>query len=243
MNKIMGILLLLVYICAASALLSDRFATPYNMQNVFRYTALYGIVGIGVAFVIITGGIDLSIGSMVGLTGCILPILLVDEGWSIPMALLAVMAISLGLGLAHGLLITRLNLQPFIVTLCGLLVYRGVARGITNDETQGFGQEFETLRLLAQGKPCSMATLIFLAGVVLTVWAAWRAWSLRRDEFADSHSKALALTSLVMGIVLAVIGASRFSSGMTWEGSTLAAMAVTVPEIAAQSPRPPLVDF
>ncbi|MFP6753368.1 MAG: hypothetical protein VB855_16925, partial [Pirellulaceae bacterium] len=77
MNKIMGILLLLVYACIATAILSDgRFLLPDNIQNVFRRTALFGIIGIGAALVIITGGIDLSIGSLIGLVGCLLPMLL-----------------------------------------------------------------------------------------------------------------------------------------------------------------------
>jgi ribose transport system permease protein len=59
------------------------------------------------------------------------------------------LAIALAIGLTHGVLITRLRLQPFIVTLCGLLVYRGLARGITGDQTQGFGLAYEGLRSLA----------------------------------------------------------------------------------------------
>ena len=85
MNKIMGILLLLVYACIATAILSDgRFLMPDNIQNLFRRTALFGIIGIGAALVIITGGIDLSIGSLIGLVGCLLPMFLapgyVDQG-------------------------------------------------------------------------------------------------------------------------------------------------------------------
>ena len=80
MKKIMGILLLLVFICLATALLSNgRFVTPFNMQNIVRRSSFYGIIGIGVAFVIITGGIDLSIGSLIGLVGCMMPMLLASD--------------------------------------------------------------------------------------------------------------------------------------------------------------------
>jgi ribose transport system permease protein len=63
-----------------------------------------------------------------------------------------VIAVSVGIGLAHGLLITRLRLQPFIVTLCGLMLYRGVTRGFTADQTVGFADGYKGLRVLATGK-------------------------------------------------------------------------------------------
>ena len=73
MNKIMGILMLLVFACIATNILSGgSFVIPFNLQNLMVRTSLFGIIGIGVAFVIITGGIDLSIGSMIGLIGCLM---------------------------------------------------------------------------------------------------------------------------------------------------------------------------
>ena len=73
MKKILGILLLLVFVFIATSIISDVFLDPYNLENLLRRTALFGIISIGVAFVIITGGIDLSIGSVVCLVGCGLP--------------------------------------------------------------------------------------------------------------------------------------------------------------------------
>ncbi len=152
MKKILGILGLLVAVCLFASWASDSFRSGYNVENLFRRTALFGIISIGVAFVIVTGGIDLSIGSVICLVGCGLPWLLTVHHWSLPAALLAVALVSMGIGLAHGWLITRLRLQPFIVTLCGLLLYRGIARGFTNDQTVGFGDGFKGLRILATGK-------------------------------------------------------------------------------------------
>src|SRR5260221_6036437 len=63
------------------------------------------------------------------------------------------MLVSLLIGLGRGLLITKLRLQPFVVTLSGLLLYRGLARCFTNDQTLGFGEQFEGLRYLATGRP------------------------------------------------------------------------------------------
>ena len=152
MKKILGISALLAVVCIATAFATDSFLSGYNLENLVRRTALFGIIGIGVAFVIVTGGIDLSIGSVVCLVGCGLPWLLTTHHWPLPVALLTVAAISLGIGLAHGLLITKLKIQPFVVTLCGLLLYRGIARGFTNDQTVGFGADFKSLRTLATGQ-------------------------------------------------------------------------------------------
>jgi ribose transport system permease protein len=173
MKKIFGILALLVVVCLVTASLSDSFLSAYNVENVLRRSALFGILSIGVAFVIITGGIDLSLGSVVCLVGCALPWLLTVHHWPLVLALPAVLGLALSIGLFHGLLITKLRIQPFIVTLCGLLLYRGIARGFTADQTVGFGGEFKTLRLLATGKIPFLpgfdlpAPLLFLGVVAL----------------------------------------------------------------------------
>ena len=152
MKKILGISALLAVVCIATAIASDSFLSGYNLENLVRRTALFGIIGIGVAFVIVTGGIDLSIGSVVCLVGCGLPWLLTVHHWPLAAALITVAALSLGIGLLHGLLITKLKIQPFVVTLCGLLLYRGIARGFTNDQNVGFGGDFKSLRSLATGQ-------------------------------------------------------------------------------------------
>jgi ribose transport system permease protein len=150
-KKILGILGLLVAVCLLTALASDRFLSADNLQNVARRSALFGIISIGAGFVIITSGIDLSIGSMICLVGCLLPWLLVDQGWSPWLAMPMLLVGSVLVGLAHGLLITKLKLQPFVVTLCGLLLYRGATRGILRDQAPGFLGQYEGLRWLAQG--------------------------------------------------------------------------------------------
>src|SRR4030095_6724112 len=105
MKKILGITALLMVVCVVTALASDSFLSGYNLENLVRRTALFGVISIGVAFVIVTGGIDLSIGSVVCLVGCGLPWLLTTQGWSVPAAVAAVGMVSLGIGLFHGLLI------------------------------------------------------------------------------------------------------------------------------------------
>ena len=153
MKKILGISGLLLVVCVVTAIANPKFINAYNLQNTIRWTALFAIISIGVAFVIMSGGIDLSVGSVIGLVGTLLAWLLTVKGVSTAMALLTVFLVCVAIGLAHGLLITKLRLQPFVVTLCGLLLYRGIARYISDDQTLGFGGAHETLRYIAIGHP------------------------------------------------------------------------------------------
>ncbi len=149
MKKNLGILGILLVVFLATAFGSDSFFTAYNLFNLVERTSLYGIIGIGVAFVIITGGIDLSIGSMIGLVAITFPFLVVEHNWNIWIALGGIAFLSLLLGLAHGMFITKLNLQPFVVTLSGLMIYRGIARWLVGDKTMGYGDSsFSSLKIL-----------------------------------------------------------------------------------------------
>jgi ribose transport system permease protein len=204
MNKSRGILLLLLAVCAFSALMNPDFLTPYNLQNIIRWTSLFGILSIGVAFVIITGGIDLSIGSLVGLVGCLLPLFLVQQGMGAGAALASVLAVSLLVGLGHGLLVTRLRLQPFVVTLCGLLLYRGYARYLTADQTQGFGTGFQELKQLATGKPMTLAVLAAGAGVAILTWTLVRGIRRRREGDESAIFRPAAAGSLLLAAGAAV---------------------------------------
>lgn len=310
-KKVFGILGLLVFVCAFTAFMApSSFLKAANIENTVRWTALFGIISVGVSFVIMTGGIDLSIGSVVGLVGCILAMSLntsylaqdqlevtgvrpaekriqvrgdgsmykpgdqfsfLEEVYTVSrgqdsllwveeeltdgenlgrllraheplslsaesteaarrgamemrtrrlviagaqtdlgaddrltlkpevglaqeftirsievaegqttieffvrtgqrvrdpaivfvakrsqrmatwQAILLALGVSLLIGLVHGLLITKVKLQPFVVTLCGLLIYRGVSRYLTGDQEQGFGSEYPELKELAKG--------------------------------------------------------------------------------------------
>ncbi|HMJ90125.1 MAG TPA: ABC transporter permease [Candidatus Acidoferrum sp.] len=152
MKKILGIFGLLLFVCVFTAIKEPSFLKPYNVENTIRWTALFGVLAIGVAFVIITGGIDLSIGATVGLIGSLLAYLLTVKGWSVAAALNTVLLVSVAIGLMHGLLITKMRLQPFVVTLCGLLLYRGISRYITDDQSLGFGGDYNDLRKLSTGR-------------------------------------------------------------------------------------------
>jgi ribose transport system permease protein len=172
-RKDIAIALLLTVLCAVVAVASPQFLSVANLQNVSRLVGTYGIFSIGVGLVIITGGIDLSVGSICALLGVLLSIMLVEWHWPAAVALAAALTIGASLGALHGLLVARLRLQPFIVTLCGLQLYRGAARYIARDSTKGFGtgEGFEWLRTLASGNvggvPMPFVLLVIIAA------AAW----------------------------------------------------------------------
>ena len=230
MKKNLGIFSLLVTVCVITAIYNPKFLTPYNFLNTVRWTSLFAILGIGVSFVIITGGIDLSIGSVIGLVGSSLAVLLTQKHWGIPAALAAVLALSALIGLAHGLLITKLRLQPFVVTLCGLLLYRGMARYITDDQSLGFGGDYEGLRQIAVGKipvpfstsvtlPAPLFATLFiaiLAGILLNRTIHGRyLLALGRNETAARYSgiqtDRMKLVAYLICSVLAGLGGILFS--------------------------------
>ena len=167
-RKELSILLLLVALCAIVAVASPQFLSVTNLQNMTRLIGMYGIFSIGVGVVIITGGIDLSIGSICALIGVLLSMMLVEWRWPPALAVLGALAVGTALGSMHGLLITRLRLQPFIVTLCGLLLYRGAARYIASDVTKGFGsgQGFEWVAALASGNLAGVPMPFVLLAVI-----------------------------------------------------------------------------
>jgi len=389
--KIVGITLLLLFLWVfLSWYVPDRFLATNNIENLMRRTALFGVLGIGVAFVIICGGIDLSIGSLVCLSACLLGLFLhvdyVDVGkhdvfvvhaesktitiesatefregdqvWyhkdrrnngllkivsvteskiagqtdlvvegeiqrdqasidgkpigtltkafpitfiaeenatfaaefprlkqhdkvkfvsskfsprekqiesikddgtitlsdtaagvttdffavpirrtpvmSIPMAILSVLGIAALCGLIHGLLITQLNLQPFVVTLCGLLIYRGLSRWLTNDQTVGFAEYQDTFGEFSRGQwvlwrsvdgadsfGIPYAFFIFfaftiLAMVFLNLTVAGRhLLAIGRNEEAVRYSgintKRVSMLAYILCAVLAGIGGMMFA--------------------------------
>ncbi|MEM9235999.1 MAG: ABC transporter permease [Verrucomicrobiota bacterium] len=191
MKKTLGILTTLVVLYALTAIIGDGFLGAYNQEKLLERTALYGILGIGVAFVIITGGIDLSIGSVVCLVGCGVPWLIVKQDWSPAAALTTAFAVSGGIGLIHGLLITKLKLQPFVVTLCGLLIYRGITRGFTADQSQGFEGGYSEMRRMATEKiPLTADFGIPWAWVILLI-VALLAWVLLNRTIFGRYLRAL----------------------------------------------------
>ena len=170
MKKDLGLFVLLIVVSAITGAINPAFLSGVNLLNMANLIGLFGVFALGEGMVIITGGIDLSIGSMLALLGVVFIDLLTKYEIYWPLALLMVIAGGLLLGALQAFLVTRLKMQPFIVTLCGLLIYRGAARYYTTDSTRGFGygDEADTISDIASGHIMGVPnTFIFL--IVLSV--------------------------------------------------------------------------
>jgi ribose transport system permease protein len=174
-KKDLGLLVLILAVGTIVAVINPLFLSPINVANTANLVGLFGLFAIGQAFVIITGGIDLSVGSVIALLGVLFVNLIVDLAVPWPLAAALMLALGAVLGLSHGLLVTKLRLQPFIVTLCGLLIYRGIARFYTADSTAGFGfgVSFPTLEWLTVGRsfgiPHSFIAMLIIAAIMWVV--------------------------------------------------------------------------
>lgn len=172
-KKDLGLAVLVLSVGAVVSAVNPRFLSPVNLANTANLIGLFGLFSVAQAFVIVTAGIELSVGSVIALLGVIFVDLVVT--WAMPWALAILVVIAIGglIGLAHGWLITRLRLQPFVVTLCGLLIYRGVARFYTADGTAGFsfGDSFPVLEWLVSGRTAGVPHSIVAFGIVTIV--AW----------------------------------------------------------------------
>ncbi len=174
-KKDLGLLLLIIVVGIVVTIINPRFLLPINLANTSNLIGLFGILSIGQAFVIITGGIELSVGSLVALLGVLFIDFIAVQNMPWAIALPLILILGGVLGAIHGWLITRLNLQPFVVTLCGLLIYRGAARFYTADGTAGFafGQNFPTLEFLTAGRfygvPNTFIALVIIAAVMWVV--------------------------------------------------------------------------
>jgi ribose transport system permease protein len=222
MKKELGIFVLLIVLCIIVSVINPNFLLTINLQNLARQIGAFGIFSIGLGLVIMTGGIELSVGSLMALLGVMLSMMLTEWGFGVVVAVLLCLGIAMALTLGHGLLITRLNMQPFIVTLCGLLFYRGVARFISRDETKGFGtvEGLDFLRFLANGNLFGMIPMPFVLLIIISAitWVVLHRSVYGRYLFATGRNPEAAryagidtkniitLTYMISGILTAISG-------------------------------------
>jgi len=112
----------LILLCAATALLTNRFLSPFNLTNILVQSSIMAVIAMGMTFVIVGGGFDLSVGSTAALSGCIASMVMLEAAGTIAGA---------AVGLANGLVIAFLNVNPFITTLGTMVLVRGVVFLIT----------------------------------------------------------------------------------------------------------------
>lgn len=225
-QKTLVIALLLAVLTAVCWWMQPQFLGEMNIGLVLKYAGLFGIITLGVSFVIATGGIDLSIGSWIGCTAVLTPVLVKEYGMGAAGAIAVVLGLSVLAGLVHGLLVTKLRLQPFLVTLCGLFIYRGLARVAGGDRQQLLPESLLWVKKsLIEGRivaslpvPAVFVLLVFLCvcGAVFinkTVWGRHLLATGRNEQaarFSGVNTAAVRILAFVICSVLAGL------SGLLW---------------------------
>lgn len=224
-KKDIGLFVLILVVGAVVAIINPRFLLAGNISNTANQVGLFGILAIAQAFVILTGGIELSVGAIVALLGVLFIDLIVNMNVHWALATLIVIGAGMVMGLLHGVLVARLGLQPFVVTLCALLIYRGTARYYTEDATVGFGfgASFPMLEWLTAGRSEVFGPLARLFGH-------------EGPTIAVPHTLiALAVVTLLAGVLLhrSVLGRYLFAIGKNEEAARYSGIATGRITIAA----------
>jgi ribose transport system permease protein len=172
MRKLAGISLFLLVLYGSLLIANEGARSAENHYNLGREIGKYGLISLGAGILIISGGIDLSIGSVIGLSATVLVTLFKEKGWAPLPAMLATLLVGCVIGLFHGVLVTKLRVQAFVVTLCGLFIYRGLARWLGGDKALSLGREFPAFwrdwlyrSRAVFGLPMSLVILLVVAAV------------------------------------------------------------------------------
>jgi ribose transport system permease protein len=174
-SQVFWVVVATIIACILLSITTSTFATSQNLFNVTRNFAFVAIVALGMTAVIITGGIDLSVGSTIGISGIVLAVVM-NAGYSIWAGIAMAIATSAAVGLVNGLLIAYLDMQPFVVTLGMLSVARSLAMVISGNRTIfQFGPDGDKLLALGGGSVLGIANpVIFLVVLALLFGFAFR---------------------------------------------------------------------
>lgn len=135
LNTQVVVFLAVIVMWTGLSIACEQFRTVANIQNLMRQMAIKGVIGIGAVLVILTRGIDLSVGSLIAVVNVVMALLLTKAGVPVPVAILAVLAVAILLGLMNGIMVFDLKLPPFIATLGMMIILRGAALLISGGTT------------------------------------------------------------------------------------------------------------
>jgi ribose transport system permease protein len=237
---LLGLLLLMWAVLAAT---TQSFATLFNIVNLLRQASLWAIIALGQTFVIITAGIDLSVGAVVGIASTVVALLL-KAGVPIWASVAATLAMGVAIGAFHAFGILSLGLPPFIMTLASLTALRGIGLLLTNGATiSGFSTSFTNFSFLSWlGIPSLfwMVVLVAVPSYVLLHHTRWgrhlyavgsNAEAARLSGIAVQRTIYLAyILSATFAAFAGILTASRISIGVatTGEGWELQSIASSV---------------
>lgn len=179
------------------------FLSPRNLSNLMIQTSVTGVLAVGMLMVIVAGQIDLSVGSVVGLTGGIAAILVTNSGWGLVPAIFVVLLVGVAIGAINGVLTAWANIPAFIVTLGGLLAWRGAIKGISHGNTIPIAlPAFKAMGQQYIARPAGWA----LAGLAVAsiVWMALRDQRNRRVYGLEPASATGTLVRILLPALAAV---------------------------------------
>jgi ribose transport system permease protein len=239
-----GLILSFLLLCLALTLLSDRFLTANNIVNILRQSTINGIIAVGMTLVILTAGIDLSVGSILALSSVITANML-QTGLPVPVAILIGLGIGAGCGLINGVIITRASVPPFVTTLGMMTIARGFALVYTEGKPiTGLPEAFRFVGAGSIGPiptPIVIAAATFIIGYILLTRT-----SLGQFIFAIGNNPVAAryagisvglnitfvylvsgLLSALAGLILtARLGSAQATAGLAFEFDAIAAVVV-----------------
>lgn len=238
-----GVLIALALLILFGALRYDNFLSGYNVTTILGYNSMFGLIALGMAFVIMTGGIDLSVGAVAAL-GSVVAALLSPYG-VVPAVVVPVL-VGLVVGFINGWIIAKLQILPFIVTLAMLLAARGVALILANNTSVGIdtGSEFKFVGqgdVLGLPVPAIILFVAYASGSILLTFSrfgrhvlavggneeAARLMGLRVERIKIIvYSLSGALAALAGVILAARYNAGQPTEGLGWELSAIASVVV-----------------
>lgn len=191
------------------------FLTPGNLSNVALQTSVTGILAVGMLMVIVAGQIDLSVGSVLGFAGAVAAIILTNYGYGLVPVILVAITVGVVIGLFHGFLTAYFNIPAFIVTLGGLLAWRGAVKGITKSETIGISDP--VYKAIGQGSvPLSIGWIIAGAAILFVLLLALK--RARQQEIYGlgkaNYGKELLVSVIPIIFILAFIYVMNSATGV-----------------------------
>ena len=239
-------LLLLMWIVLAVA--TPSFASALNITNLLRQGSLIAILAVGQTFVIITGGIDLSVGAIVGFTTVVVA-LLINAGWPIWAAVLITLLVGVAIGLFHGFGIVRMGLPPFIITLATMTSLRGIGLLMTNGNSISINsdpfQAFSRGSLLGIPYLFWMVILVAIPSYVFLHHTRWGRYLFSVGSNAEAARlsgvnvpRTIYMAYVLSGLCAAFVGvllASRIGIGNPTQGDTYELQAIASSVIGGTS--------
>src|SRR6476469_4079217 len=182
------------------------FLTPRNLSNLMTQMSVTAILAVGMLMVIVSGNIDLSVGSVLGFAGGIAAIAMTTMGYGLPAAILLTIVVGMAIGVFHGALTAYLNIPAFIVTLGGLLAWRGAVKWLLGGYTIPISDE--TFKAIGNSNlPPVAGWALALVDIVFVLFVAYRsARSVKDYGLGEANYGAEALKALVpIALILAFI--------------------------------------